>query len=68
MDLGSNEKIVIMKAWKELICVDIHGATEMDFGESLGAMGTFSEESLTGRHGMTVFTNFDDFGQASATE
>lgn len=62
VDLGDDAKITI-ETWKKLVRVDIHGATDTDFGASLGLMGSFQDGKHMARDNNTVLENINDFGQ-----
>jgi len=60
--LGNDEEIV-MKTWRELVRVDINGATSADFGKSSGLMGTLEHGTLLARDNESTFEDINDFGQ-----
>jgi hypothetical protein len=62
VDLGNGEVIVI-KTWNDLVRVDVHGATQANFGSSLGLMGSFGSGHHVGRDGVTLIDDIDAFGQ-----
>merc|ERR1711862_478410 len=53
---------IIMKTYKEMVGVEIVGATENEFGSSLGLMGTFKEGLKLGRDRVLIEDNMQ-FGQ-----
>merc|ERR1712150_42847 len=62
IDLGENEKI-IMKTWKELVRIDITGATSADFGNSSGLMGKFEDGAHASRDKKSILKDINEFGQ-----
>lgn len=54
---------VSMSVFKDLVSVSIVGATEEQFGNSVGLLGDFEEGKLLARDGQTVIEDENAFGQ-----
>jgi len=60
--LNDNELISI-KTFQKMVRIDVKKASEENFGQSLGLMGTFESGEKMGRDGITVFKDTNAFGQ-----
>lgn len=62
IDLGSGEFIQI-KSWNGMVNIAVKSASNENFGNSVGLMGSFPSGQLLARDNKTVMENENDFGQ-----
>jgi len=57
-----NEQMIVLKAMKEFVRIDLQKAKKETFGDSVGLMGSFSDDLMLGRDGASVIDDANEFG------
>jgi len=58
-----SKETIILREYKSWITLTLFHASEGNFGDSVGLMGSFQDGTRYGRDGMTVYSDIDEFGQ-----
>ena len=57
-----DDQILLIRSVKDMLRVELDGADEHNFGNSLGLMGSFNSKFM-GRDGVTEYQDVNEFGQ-----